>query len=154
TLALTGVPEPRVDPLAAIASGAAAPLAVPAGFQLVRAQYPLAVGPGGSSLNFTVQLPAGYHLTAGAGSSYYCQVLAAAPAADVTAVVVRPASGQLPDTAEPSVTLAVSPSPSSGLVGGRGGPREGGCCYVCWPRCITASRTTCASSSKYALRSR
>ncbi|GIL63416.1 hypothetical protein Vafri_17453, partial [Volvox africanus] len=125
TLALTGVPEPRVDPLAAIASGAAAPLAVPAGFQLVRAQYPLTVGPGGSSLNITVRLPAGYHLTAGADSSYYCQVLAAALAADVTAVVVRPSSGQLPDTTEPSVTLAVSLSSSPSALGGGGRGADG-----------------------------
>ncbi|EFJ50214.1 hypothetical protein VOLCADRAFT_80356 [Volvox carteri f. nagariensis] len=111
TLGLTGVPDPRVDPLAAIAAGATVPgLAVPAGFQLVRTLQPLAVGPSGSSLTVTVGLPPGYHLTAGASSSYYCQVLAAAPGADATATVVRPASGQLPDSVAPSVTLSVSPA--------------------------------------------
>ncbi|GLC49396.1 hypothetical protein PLESTB_000214800 [Pleodorina starrii] len=128
TLTLSGVPDPRVDPLAAIAAaaagGGAAAAAPPAGFQLVRATAPLAVaGPAGGSLTVTVGLPAGYHLTAGAGSSYYCQVLPAAPAADVTAVVVRPASGQLPDTAAPSVTLAVSPSAAAAGSGGGGGGR-------------------------------
>ncbi|PNW74118.1 hypothetical protein CHLRE_13g586050v5 [Chlamydomonas reinhardtii] len=114
TLALTGVPPPRVDPLAAISSGAAAPAAVPAGFQLIRSNTPLAVplegGSGGAPVSVTVALPPGYHLTAGAGSNYYTQVLPGAPGADVTAVTVRPASGSLPDTAAPSVTLTVSPS--------------------------------------------
>ncbi|KAG2443188.1 hypothetical protein HYH02_009265 [Chlamydomonas schloesseri] len=124
TLALTGVPPPRVDPLTAISSGAAAPAAVPAGFQLVRAQQPLAVplaaaaaagstagGAGaGTPVTVTIGLPAGYHLTAGAGSNYYTQVLPGAPGADVTAVSVRPASGPLPDTSAPSVTLTVSAS--------------------------------------------
>lgn len=80
TLALTGVPPPRVDPLAAISSGAAAPAAVPAGFQLIRSNTPLAVplegGSGGAPVSVTVALPPGYHLTAGAGSNYYTQVRA------------------------------------------------------------------------------
>ncbi len=75
TLGLSGVPEPRVDPLTAIAAGAVTAAAPPAGFQLVRAQQPLVVGGSGSpTVTFTIALPANYHLTKGAGSSYYTQV--------------------------------------------------------------------------------
>ncbi|KXZ45018.1 hypothetical protein GPECTOR_59g625 [Gonium pectorale] len=129
TLALTGVPPPRVDPLAAIESGAGGATGYgngatapppPAGFQVVRAERPLAVGAGGGSFTVTVGLPPGYHLTAGAGSSYYTQLLpAAGGAADVTAVTVRPSSGALPDTASPSVTLAVTPAAAAASSGGR-----------------------------------
>lgn len=121
TLMFTGVPEPRVDPLAAISTGAAAPAAVPAGFQLVRAQQPLAVGPSGGMLTVTVGLPAGYHLTSGAGSSFYVQVLSSpsSPSADVTAITVQPSSGQLPDTAAPSVTMTVSRTATAAVAGGQ-----------------------------------
>lgn len=115
TLALSAVPDPRVDPLAAMA-------ALPVGYQFVRSQSPLVLAglePGTVRVN--IALPAGYHLTAGAGSRYFTQVLAAPgmASADVTAVSVRPASGSLPDTAEPSVQLEVSPTATGAAGGGR-----------------------------------
>lgn len=77
TLGLSGVPEPRVDPLTAIAAGGVSAAAPPAGFQLVRAQQPLVVGGSGSpTVTFTIALPPNYHLTKGAGSNYYTQVCA------------------------------------------------------------------------------
>ncbi|GFR49200.1 hypothetical protein Agub_g11225 [Astrephomene gubernaculifera] len=130
TLTLRDVPAPRVDPLMTVASatrgsagdgnianGSNSP-PPPPGFQVVRSQRPLVIGGGGSSasgsLTVTVALPSGYHLTAGAGSSYYTQVVASgnngATAANVTSVAVSPASGLLPDTAAPSVTLTVQPT--------------------------------------------
>ncbi|KAG2497240.1 hypothetical protein HYH03_004827 [Edaphochlamys debaryana] len=119
TLSLTGVPAPRVDPLAAISASAAAaaagPPPLPPGTQLVRADRPLAVGAAGSQLTVTIGLPANYHLTKGAGSSYYTQLLAAgggaaASAAAATAVSLRPSSGELPDTAAPAVTITLAPA--------------------------------------------
>ncbi|PNH05466.1 NHL repeat-containing protein 2, partial [Tetrabaena socialis] len=129
TLALRGVPEPRVDPVAAAAAAAATGgaggglAAPPQGFQLVRAAEPLAVGAAGGELTVTVRLPRGYHLTAGAGSSYFTQLLPAGgggTTVDVTAVAVRPASGRLPDEANPSVRLTVVPTAAAAAADGGG----------------------------------
>ncbi len=54
-------------------ASAAAP---PAGYQLARASSPVLVASGGegATVRVAIDLPPGYHLTDGAGSSYFTQV--------------------------------------------------------------------------------
>lgn len=90
TLALTGVPPPRVSPDAAAAAAAAAGEALPPGAALVRAQGAVSAAAGGE-IRVTVRLPAGYHLTKGANSRFQASVVGA----EGSGVEVLPPRGPL-----------------------------------------------------------
>ncbi len=85
---------------------------LPEGAKLVRTAVPVAAS--GGTISLTVKLPAGYHYTKGANSSFACIVLGLGPGEQVE---VQPALGELKEGEGPAAILTFSrkqPSMGSG----------------------------------------